>query len=149
MLVKVSVSQLSHAFRMGRETVARRLADGKVAPVDKRSGRPVYALHDCVPVLAPRDADTTDPFRRLALAQATSLELKLAAERGAYLQVEDVREQYASGFKPVRRMLDALPDALERDAGLTAPQVAPVERAVDALRRELAEELGASDADGE
>ena len=142
--ITCSVSQLAHAFKMARETVSRKLADAKVEPIGKRSARPRYDLRDCVRALVQRDADQHDPFRRKAAAQAEALELRLGAERGEYIAADDVRETYAAAFVPIRRMLETLSDVLERDAALTPAQVARVERAVDELRHELADELGAA-----
>jgi hypothetical protein len=136
-LVQVSISQLAHAFSMARETVARRLADANVEPAGTRSGRPVFSLRDCVQALVHDDPQQLDPFRRKAALQSEQLQIRIATERGELVPIEDVRDTFAAALKPIRHTLETLPDLLERDAGLSAPQVRACERVIDKLRDAL------------
>ncbi len=134
--VQVSVTQISHAFRLARETVSRRLADAKVKPTGKSRGGPAYELRDVVRALLDPDA-AKDPFRRKADLQSEEIELRLKVERGELIPRDDVRETWAEALKPVRLALETLPDVLERDVALTPAQVACAERVIDEVRTQL------------
>lgn len=138
--VQVSVTDLAHAFGRSRETVARRLADAKVKAAGKRRGGPVYALRDAVRALLDPDA-TRDPFRRKADLQSEGLELRLKAERGELIPRDDVQRTYAEALKPLRLMLETLPDVLERDVGLAPAQVARAERVIDEVRAQMHDQV--------
>jgi Protein of unknown function (DUF1441) len=81
--------------------------------------------------------DRLDPFRRKAHWQAESAELRVAVDRGELVPRQDVLETYAAALKPIRLTLETLPDVLERDAGLSAHQVARAEKAIDQVREHL------------
>lgn len=140
MTVQVSITDLAHAFSMARETVKRRLDDRKVKSTG--GSRPKYELRDAVQaILHEDDPDRLDPFRRKASLQSEQIALRLAVERGELVPCDDVRETFAKAFKPIRLTLETLPDILERDAGLTPPQVARCERVLDEVREQLHDEV--------
>jgi len=138
--VYLSISQLSAELEQTRETVRKRLADAGVKATGERKGYPLYRLRDAVrALLTSADADPSklDPFRRKAHWQAQAAELRLDVDKGELVRVADVEEVYAATMKPIALALDTLPDILERDAGLSAPQVSRAERALDATREQL------------
>lgn len=137
--VLVSITDLSHAFTMARETIKRRLADSAVPAVGQRGGHPTYSLRDSVQAIMNGDSDPArlDPFRKKALLQSEQIATKLAEDRGELLQIDDVRETFAGAFRVVQLTLETLPDLLERDAALTPQQTEVCERALDNLRQDL------------
>jgi hypothetical protein len=140
MQVNLSISDLAVEFGMTRETVAKRLADGKVKPADKRRSHPVYRLRDALRALLTGpdgDPDKLDPFRRKAHFQAEQAQLKLQTDRGELITSGDVERTFAAALKPIRLCLETLPDILERDVGLSPTQVTRCERALDEIREQL------------
>lgn len=138
--VTLSISEIAAEFQQTRETVRKRLADAKVKAAGKRKNYPVFRLRDAIEALltgANGDPARLDPFRRKAHWQAEQAELALALEKEDVIKRGDVEETYAAAFKPIRLMLETLPDVLERDAGLSPLQVARVERSLDELREQM------------
>jgi hypothetical protein len=138
--VNLSISEISAEFQQTRETVRKRLADAGIKAAGKRRNYPVFRLRDAIrALLSGPDADPNklDPFRRKAHYQAEQAELALAIDREEVIRRGDVEETYAAAFKPIRLMLETLPDVLERDAGLSPAQVQRVERSLDELREQM------------
>ncbi|EIT69462.1 hypothetical protein WQQ_30440 [Hydrocarboniphaga effusa AP103] len=86
-----------------------------------------------------------DAFRRKALVQSQREELKLAAERGEVIPADEVQDEISRVLKLVAQKLDQIPDILERDCGLSGRAVEIIERELDKLRQNLADELSADD----
>jgi hypothetical protein len=138
--VNLSISELSAELQQSRETIRKRLAELGIKPAGKRRHYPVFRLRDAIrALLSGPDADPgkLDPFRRKAHWQAEQAELRVAVDRGELIAREDVLATYAAALKPIRLVLETLPDILERDAGLSAQQVTRAERAIDDLREHL------------
>jgi hypothetical protein len=138
--VTLSISEISAEFAQTRETVRKRLADAGIKPAGRRRNYPVFRLRDAITALltgADADPKRLDPFRRKAHYQAEHAELALAVEREELLRRGDVEEIYGRALKPIRLLLETLPDVLERDANLSPAQVEHVERRLDELREHM------------
>ena len=138
--INLSISELSAELQFTRETVRKRLADAGIKSAGKRRNYPVFRLRDAVrALLSGPDADPNrlDPYRRKAFFQSQSAELRVAMERAEVIPRGDVEEVYGAALKPIRQMLETLPDILERDAALSPAQVARAERAIDEARETL------------
>lgn len=139
----VSISTLAAMFKMGRDTVAKRLEHAGIGPADKIKGSPVYWLPDsCKAVLGVTsqsgavasvenlnefDPSQLPPQDRLAWMRSESERLKVETAKGALVPVDVHEAQVAAVIKRTVMVLATLPDRLEREAGL--PNSA-VERAV-------------------
>jgi hypothetical protein len=140
MAVNLSISDLAAEFGMTRDTVRKRLGAANVRPAAERRGHHVYRLRDALGALlgdGSDDPERLDPFRRKAHFQAEKEKLHLDVERGELVPRPEVEDYYARAFKPIGVFLETLPDALERDAGLTPAQIERTERLLDGLREQL------------
>ena len=135
-----SINALADEFELDRRTVKKRLAD--VAPADRVSGHPVYRLAEAAPALfgSSENRESLDDFspkdRKDWVASEREL-MKLRAEAGELMLVEEAREQIAAVIRPMADVLDSMPDVLEREAGLTPSQVESVMAACTRVRGEL------------
>lgn len=140
--VHLSISAFSAELGLSRETVRRRLADGKVIPSGQRSGYPVFRLKDALPALidsvgVQRDPDQMDPFKRKAWYQSELESLKLQQDRRELIPRIESEQEMAALLKIVAEAFDTLPDILERDCGLPAATLLKVETVLDKRRDDL------------
>lgn len=153
----VSISTLAGEFKMGRDTVSRRLEQAGVGPADTIKGSPVYRLRDaCKAILGVTgiaigvstpivdqqfDPAQLPPQDRLAWMRSETERLKVETAKGELVPVAVHEAQIAAVIKRTVMVLATLPDRLEREAGLST---AAVDRAVivcDAARAEYYEGL--------
>jgi len=142
--MKVSTRHLAELTGIDRPRIASRLRDlphdigpNRAHLFDSRQAlRAIYSADSDGAALDPAQARA-----RLDTARAEKTELDLAAARGELLPAEVHRDALADALKIVASTLEALPDVLERDAGIGAAGVARAVRAVDALREELYRKL--------
>jgi hypothetical protein len=139
----LSLRQLAEECGFDRDTVSKRLRNGGVAPSGKRGGHPVYRLRDALPCLflhgedGKKDPEQFDPFQRKAHYQAEREALELATSRRELIPRIEVEEEQARVAKTVVHALETMPDLLERDTGLTGPQLEKVEAIIDQVRDEI------------
>ncbi|WP_411887929.1 DUF1441 family protein [Hydrocarboniphaga effusa] len=145
----LSISAFAAAARMDRHTLTTKISRLRIEPADTLKGNPRYALSDLLRVYRGEqeqsDIGSMDAFRRKALVQSQREELKLAAERGEVIPADEVQDEISRVLKLVAQKLDQIPDILERDCGLSGRAVEIIERELDKLRQNLADELSADD----
>jgi hypothetical protein len=157
-IVRYSIARLAGEFGMGRDTVAKRLAQANVRADGKRNGYPVYRLRDVCAVLLNFDAYgaggildpcTLPPIERRAWFQSENERLKVECDMGRLIPAAEVEAEMAQMARTVVRALETLPDTVERD--LRAPPEV-IEYLIDKvyeLRRQLTCELAAAAGEGE
>jgi Protein of unknown function (DUF1441) len=143
-----SVSQISHATRRTRETVAKRLRDAGTKQSGTRAGNPVYDWRDALDAVYAVDETAQRPADLLALAKTketevnTALkELQLRAEMGELMQRAEVVAKLADVAKGTVQILETLGDKLERDYGLDPRQVERIHAEVAEARKAWADFL--------
>ncbi len=148
--VHLNLSQIASEFGVARETARKRLDDAGVGPSETRGGHPAYRLRDVLEAFAGEegfDPDKLKPWERKAHYQAEHEKLKLQVERGELVPFMEVERGEGEIFAIVTQAWETAPDVLERDVGLTAMQLARLERHFDearnALYRRLNEEADA------
>ena len=134
-------TRFSDVLRLDRRTVAQAL---ETAPFQTRNGHRVWHLRDGMPVIFQRVGsgakccpEDMAPKDELDYYRAKREQLKLAAETGELIPAADIERVIGDAFKALAQSLDALPDALERDCGLTALTVNAAQKTVDAMRETL------------
>lgn len=144
--VELPLGTLAQEFSLSRDVLRRLLAEAGVTPSGKRSGHPVYRLRDVLQaVQRGQQTEQMSPYARHALAKALLAEDEIRLRRGELLERHDVEQEQARILRLVALNRDTLPDILERDAGLSAAQVAIVERVLDREREELYRALRGDD----
>lgn len=143
-----SLSALAREFGLDRETLRKKLAAADVAPAGEHRGNPLWRLRDVYQAVisgpdSPIDPAALPPFQRKAHYQAKLEEIRYLEQCGQLMPVEQYREALTAMFKRLKLFLDTLPDHLERDAGLTPPQVKRVIDLTDTLRDQLADQIAA------
>ncbi len=147
--IRLSLSALSREFGYHRETIKKRLAQAGVRPDGTRNGNPVFRLRDAAPAVLEtfntsgrvEDPDLLQPTDRKAWYQSEKDRVALEKEQGGLVPREQVREQLAVVVKITARVLETLPDILERDCRLQPEMVDLVERRIDQARADWAEAL--------
>ena len=142
--VLLSLSAIANAWGCARETAKKRIDAGGVEAAELRRGHPVYLLKDVVQAFEQPedfDPDKLEPFQRKAFYQAEREKLNLEVERGTLLGYIEVERESARVFEIIGRFLDTLPDVLERDTAMSAPQVQKLDELIDRVREELYEEV--------
>ena len=142
-----SVFKIAEAFGLHRDTV-------KTAPRGQHScgcdyqGNPVYALQHVGPALfsvkheaadSVHDPSRMEPKERKDWYQSENERIKLEKEQRKLIPVDEVVIVYSSMRKAVVRVLETIPDVLERDCALTPQAVGVVQQAIDDLRYTLQE----------
>lgn len=147
-----TISRLSREFKKDRKTVTKRLEGTPASGVDAR-GYEGWTLDVAAPLLlqiAAPDAHLPDakysPFNEDKHYAAQLKKLELERQLGQVVPIADVRRTWAEVLKTVVAWVQALPDQLERAAGLTPQQVQMIEQRVDELRGDLHAEIVGDDA---
>jgi hypothetical protein len=145
-----SLNQLSRAFGIARETVAKRLADSNVKPSGSRRGHAVYSVKDAATaILLPQSTSTgmvdnpdmLAPSDRRHWFASENDRIKLEKEMGMLVSVEDCRQQIVEVISVALPVLDGLADELERDFDLSPTIVGAIEERIDAVRHKWADKL--------
>lgn len=144
-LPAVGIRTLASLLDIDRDTVRAALNRADLKPVSNRGGHPAYAFPEAIRALFARrgemDPAMLTPTDRRALADAKLRELELERRRGGLLPREDVREATAQAFQLVAQGIRAIPDNLERHAGLSPEQATECERVIDSISEQLADDL--------
>ncbi len=113
-------------------------------------GNPVYALQHVGPALfsvkheaadSVHDPSRMEPKERKDWYQSENERIKLEKEQRKLIPVDEVVIVYSSMRKAVVRVLETIPDVLERDCALTPQAVGVVQQAIDDLRYTLQEKI--------
>lgn len=147
-----TVTQLAEETGVSRDTISKRLREGKVKPAGKRGNYPIYRLRDALPVIFQLDEievdpERLDPFKRHAFYKAERERRQLEVDAGHLIPAGEVETERARVFKVLTQGLETLPDVLERDLGLAPVVVAKVEALCDRHREALYQELAAGEDD--
>ena len=143
-----SISKLARALGVDRRTLTDRIRDNQVQSVGEDRGHPVYALADAARVLhskagsytGPQDLDQF-PEARKAWFQSELYRTQLEERRGELIPEADCARALAFLAKTFSGCLDALPDQLEREAGLTPETLQLVQEICDGTRERAHEVL--------
>lgn len=138
-----SINALAEEFGTGWNQVKRALRD---VPADgKIKGKPAWRVGTAAPYLVQppgesggnKDPDKMDPKDRLDWVKSERELMKLRAESGQLVSVDEYRDALASVCKLFITALDTLPDVLEREAGLTPKQTERTQATCDSAREEI------------
>ena len=145
----LTIKQLATELGLDRAVVESKLES--IAPAMTRGSRALYRLVDVWPALACM-AENGNVREELAIARAA---LSRSRQRHKHLALrERLREVmpvheatvcYADAAKSFTGLLDTLPDVLERDCGLDAPQVDQCFDLITAARAALYQHLLSTD----
>ncbi|MCK9622229.1 MAG: DUF1441 family protein [Methylobacter sp.] len=147
-----SLNKLSIVFGIARETVGKRLVEASVQPAGYRDEHAVYEIGQAARAIliqqriqydASIDPDKMPPKERRDWYEGNLAKKKDALAEGALVDAEDCRQRMADLIKPGIQLLDSLPDILERDFNISPEAIIAVERRIDALRVEWAEQIEA------
>ena len=83
------------------------------------------------------DPSGMTPKDRLDYFRSERERLKLEHETGSLIPAAEVERVVAEAMKALAQTLDTLPDALERDAGISGETVQIVQRVIDAARESM------------
>lgn len=145
-----SLSQLSTVFGPARETISKRLKDGKVSARGERASHKVYHIGDAARAILDGeqrtfdqvdDPDSLPPKARLDWYRSETEKQKFFLASDQAVLVEDAAAEMAGIVKICVRTLDTIPDILEMKCGLSPAEIQLVEDECDAARRSLAEKL--------
>lgn len=144
--VLFSIGTWAAELGVTRDVLRRILAEAGTTPAGKRAGHPVYRARDVVAAWAKSlgatdDPDALRPMERKLHYQAEREKLNLQVDRGELVPSLEVEQGQGQIFAIVTQSLETLPDVLERDVGLSALQLARVERHLDQLREALYQKL--------
>jgi len=141
------MAQLAVEFELDRRTVKKRLARVKPGGQTER-GYPGYFMTDAAPALLEIEAQehTADPEKmnpreRKEWYEGERRRRELQIQDGELYVAHEQDREVSRVFKMVANGLEALPDILERDAGLQGHQLEPVFRAIDSMREQLFQEI--------
>lgn len=144
-----SISRLARITGLDRRTVTRRLAT--IRPAGERAGHPVYSLNECGPTLfggaaldenGELDPSKMQPADRDKWFASEIKRRDLQVRDGQLLEVDDVEMAVSTAFASVAQAVFALPDYLERRAGLSPEQAEICQAAIYEMFNDLAERLG-------
>ena len=147
-----SLNQLSRAFGIARETVAKRLSDANIQPSGERRGHPVYSVKSAAfAILVPQqlgagsfdNPDVMAPSDRRHWYASERDRMALEKEQGLLVSADDCRQQMVEIIQLGLPIFESLADELERDFGLPPEVITGVEERVDALRHKWADALEA------
>jgi len=93
---------------------------------------------------AKKNPNDMEPKDALDYYRAQREKIKLAEDIRKMIPAADIERVISEAFKVLAQSLDALPDALERDCGLTPLAVSAAQRSVDAMRETLYANLTAA-----
>jgi len=120
------IAHLARAFRVARETVAKKLREAGVRPSGKRGGYDVYRLMDAAPAILDvgagpdgenriPDPSKMSPTDQRAWWQAKNEHLKFLQAEGQLVPKGEVHAQFAMIAKINQRNWLTLADVTERD----------------------------------
>ena len=141
--IHLSIRAYAEESSGDRETITKRIRAASISPSGKRGGHPVYRLRDLMRAAymtteeGELDPDRLEPFKRHAFYKAEREKLQVQVERGELLSSLAVEQRFAGVFKDIAEFCDTVTDVLERDCGLSGPQVVKVEERIDQLREQL------------
>jgi len=145
--MQMNISQLAELFDLDRATVRKRLRSASVEPVASEKGINRYSSAEAAAaILTPKGIPTTDPDHmtpqdRKAWFESEARRRDLEERDRQLLRREEVSRVLSTTVATFAESMRALPDRLEREAGIEGRVAAEVERIVDAhldqLRRTL------------
>ncbi len=151
MLITGVFFKIAEAFGLHRDTVKKTAPRGQHScGSDCQGGTPVYALQHVGPALfsvkheaadSVHDPSRMEPKERKDWYQSENERIKLEKEQRKLIPVDEVVIVYSSMRKAVVRVLETIPDVLERDCALTPQAVGVVQQAIDDLRYTLQEKI--------
>lgn len=150
-LAQVSIARLAEGFEIDRKTVSKRLDEAGVRPSGQRDGYPVYRLRDAAEaILGLREADGVPPEKmkpadRRAHWQAENERQKFEQQSGQLILADEVQSEMASLVKSMVRVLETLPDTMERDLRCPRETVEYVQKKIRDLRTEMAAKVATDD----
>lgn len=119
-----NITRIAEAFGLHRDTVRKRLKEGRVKPTGKKAGVDVYALADVGPALfaaevGNKSEDDYDPNKmapkdRKDFFQSERERLKFQTEIGELIPDSEYRLDFAEVLKFLVSAFESLPDNLER-----------------------------------
>lgn len=145
-----SLNQLSRAFGIARETVAKRLTAANVESSGERRGHAVYSVKDAAKaILLPttvlgvfqNNPDTMAPQDRRAWFASERDRTALEKEQGLLVDVEDCRQQIVKVIDIGLPIFESFADELERDFRLDPTVIGAIEDRVDVVRNKWADIL--------
>lgn len=116
-------------------------------PSTIHNGVRVWHIRDALQLkdeTARRNPNDMEPKDALDYYRAQREKIKLAEDIRKMIPAADIERVIGDAFKALAQSLDALPDALERDCGLSALAVTAAQHTVDAMRETLYANLSAA-----
>jgi hypothetical protein len=143
----VSIAWLMKAFRMGRAAIEHRLAGCPTVGAGKH-GIPLYDLPVAASYLVKPRMTQAEMFRSLKPADlpdklkdsywaAKLKQQKYERQAGDLWRTGQVLDTFAEVFKLLRTSLQLIPDAVDREKGITPEQRQIITRVVDGIQDEL------------
>lgn len=150
-----SISRLAELFGHTRETVSKKIREGGLQPVAKRSGHPVYRLRDVAVLTGGIPSPDATPFEscdpnklppkeRDAWYSSENRRIQFEISQKQLIKADEAGAKIAETFKKVALAVDTLADVLERDVGLTPEQIQRINSITDGIRTDLANSLTAN-----
>lgn len=145
-----SIRKIAKAFRVGRETVARKIEENGVVPDSYEVGHPVYAIHKIAPILyrdtsvAPdgeRDPHKMEPKDRWDWIKGSREWDALLLDRKQLIKSDEIREENSEILRRLMVPIEGLPEELERLFNFSGDQVEMVEQIIDQVRQSICDEL--------
>lgn len=144
-----SLNQLSLLYGFSRDTIQKRIEEQGINPAGiKRTHKVYHGGEVARAVFQPfgkyhgsKNPDDMEPKDRKDWYQGESERLKIAQQLEQLVDVNDVRTTMADIVRPALQLLQILPDILERDFNVPIDAIMAIEKRIDALRNEWAEQL--------
>ncbi len=140
----LSIGQIAAELEETRDVTRSLLAKAGISPAKRRGRTPLYRLQDLFRWLRrppPPEPTPIEPRIDDKFYSAQLKKLQLERELGEVVRKEDSTAEFLALTKKLASWADALPDQLERAAGLTPAQVEQLMRRIDELRGDLHAEL--------
>ncbi len=154
-----SISRISSAFGMARETVSKRIESAGVVPAGRVRGYLVYALRDVGPALFSEtaglnsgtiDPNSLDPKSRKDWYDSELARIKLEREMSQLVEASDMARSTAELIKSIINPMDGLVDTLERKVqGLPPEALERIQGVVDGVRQIMYEAAIGGEEEGE
>ncbi|WP_020408934.1 DUF1441 family protein [Hahella ganghwensis] len=149
---KWSIRKIAEAFKMGRDTVSKKIALSGVLPSGSKNGHPVYAIHEIAPFLFKEDDainpgdEDFDPEKlptkeRKEWYEGTLKRDEVLQIQGTLVKAEESRAEMAEMVKTLVSAFACLPDDLERICNLDGRGVEHVQQVIDSVRNKAADKL--------
>ena len=100
-----NISQLARATKMGRATIARRLAAAQIKPQTKKPNEKLYDAEKALRVLNAEQSAISEARRQKITVEAARSTLKLQQERGELLDANEVRNVLQAIFSRLFQQL--------------------------------------------